>query len=371
MIGLYLHIPFCTQKCHYCNFVVTTNNAPSFHDDFLRALAAEMRHGRSILKSAEFDTVYLGGGTPSVLTVDETKILFDGLRQYFVIKPEAEITCEINPGDFDLEKAKNYYRLGVNRISLGAQSFMDKTLTWINRTHRAKDISRSFKILREAGFQNIGLDLMLSLPGETLGDVQTSLAELVRLGPEHVSLYELVVEEKTVFGHLHKKGKLELPDEDLEIEMLFCARETLKGAGFNHYELLNYAKPGFQSKHNRIYWDNEEYLGLGPGAFSYIGGRRFMFSSGVGDYLEKIKKGDWAPAEEEVLSGENKERESFLLALRLAEGAECDRFSSLIKSLKDELNDLERKDLLANKNGRIWLTSKGQFFAETVFSKLA
>ena len=371
MTGLYIHIPFCTKKCHYCNFVVTTSKAPGSHAEFLSALEKEMIHRGPDFQKIDFDTLYLGGGTPSVMSREETIVLFDLIKRFFRFKQDVEITCEINPGDIDHRKAENYRRMGVNRISLGAQSFQDETLKRLNRPHSAKDISASFQLLREVGFQNVGLDLILSLPGETLAGVKNSLDQLIRLRPEHVSLYELTIEEKTVFGNLFKRGKLDLPDEDLQIQMLSYARETLKKAGFRHYELLSYAQPGFESRHNRIYWDNQEYLGLGPAAFSYIAGRRFMVSASVAEYLEKIGKGDWTAFEEEQLTPEKKERESFLLALRLVEGADTERFHSLLGKMKDNINKLEEKKLLSRENGRIRLTDRGQFFAETVFSELA
>ena len=371
MTGLYIHIPFCTKKCHYCNFVVTTANTPESHTAFLSALEKEIIHTAAHFQNADFDTLYLGGGTPSVMSREETTALFDLLRKNFRFRKDAEITCEINPGDIDREKAENTHAMGVNRVSLGAQSFQDATLKRLNRTHAVKDISASFQLLREVGFKNIGLDLMLSLPQETLEDVKNSLDQLIRLGPEHVSLYELTIEEKTVFGSLFKTGKLSLPDEDHQIQMLSHARTALKKAGFRHYELLNYAKPGFESRHNRIYWNNQEYLGLGPGAYSYIHGRRFMYAANVADYLEKTEKGDWAVFEEEQLTLEKKEAESFLLALRLLEGADTGRFHSLMERMKDNIGKLEEKELLSRGNGRIRLTDRGQFFAETVFSELA
>ena len=281
------------------------------------------------------------------------------------------MSCEANPGDIDQALADNYLRLGVNRVSLGAQSFRDATLRRLNRCHSEKDISDSFHILRKAGFRNISLDLILSLPGETLEDVQRSLRELLKLNPEHVSLYELTIEEKTVFGDLHKKGKLKLPNEDLQIEMLTLARETLKKVGYDHYELLSYAKPGFRSRHNRIYWANQEYLGLGPGAFSYLDGRRFRNSSSYTEYLKKINENDWSAFEEEKLDREKKDTESFLLSLRLKEGARAARFRSLMKRSNKNLKTLEEKGLIEKKNGTIRLTGRGQFFAETVFTELS
>lgn len=371
MTGLYIHIPFCISKCHYCNFIITTSTAPENHTLFLKALEKEMKHYEHDFSRTVFDTLYLGGGTPSVMSAEEMQGLFKFLRKNFKFKRNAEVTCEVNPGDIRNENAQKYRKLGVNRISLGAQSFRDDTLKRLNRRHSAKDISDSFKILRENGFKNISLDLILSLPGETLADVKYSLNELFKLDPEHVSLYELTIEKNTVFGSLFKRGKLDLPDEDLQLQMLSMARETLQKQGFDHYELLSYAKPDFESSHNLIYWANEKYLGLGPGAFSYFGGKRFRNSSSVEEYLRKIKCDDWTAFEEEHLSPEKKEIESFLLALRLKKGANAQYFRSLAQKFQTEFARLEEQGLIEKKDGFIRLTGRGQLFAETVFSELS
>lgn len=371
MIGLYIHIPFCTKKCHYCDFVVTTAQAPEKRSDFLSALEKEMVHHAPSFKSREFDTLYLGGGTPSVLSVEEIKSVFSLLRGYFSFRSEIEITCEVNPGDLNERKARAYRQLGINRISLGAQSFNERMLQRLNRAHGVRDIHESFSLLREEGFSNINMDLMFSLPEETWEDVMHSLRQLKQLDPEHVSIYELTIEERTVFGSQFKKGALKLPAEEEQVRTLSFAREFLKQNGFVHYELLNYAKPGFESRHNTLYWADQEYLGLGPGAFSYFGGRRFRHSSRVDQYLRKAQDGDWSASEEETLTPEKKEIESFLLSLRLLAGADLDRFSSIELRLARPLSELFGKGLLIKEGNRIRLTPRGQFFAETVFAELS
>jgi oxygen-independent coproporphyrinogen-3 oxidase len=226
-------------------------------------------------------------------------------------------------------------------------------------------------ILKGEGFKNLSFDLILSLPGEDVEKVKFSLAEAMRLEPQHISLYELVIEKKTMFSSLVEKGKLILPDENAQLAMLSYARDFLKGQGFSHYELLSYAKPGFQSRHNLIYWANEDYLGLGPGAFSYFDGRRFRNSDSVDQYMRKIESDDWTASEEESLSEEKKEIESFLLALRLEQGASLDRFGGLVSRMKSLIQDLEAKGLLLKDAKRVALTPRGQLFSETVFSELS
>jgi oxygen-independent coproporphyrinogen-3 oxidase len=305
------------------------------------------------------------------MSAEETKNFFSLIRGNFPLKPDAEITLEANPGDVNEEKARLYRQLGITRISLGAQSFNENTLRRINRAHGSGEIVDSFECLRNAGFQNISLDLILSLPGETLEDVKCSLSGLVCLNPEHVSVYELTIEEKTVFGLAFKEGKLKLPAEAEQIETLSFTRDFLEEKGFRRYELLSYAKPGFESRHNLLYWANQDYLGLGPGAFSYFDGRRFRNSATFEEYVTKIENNDWSAQEEETLTPEKKEIESFLLALRLAKGADRKRFASLLPKYNGIIEDLMGKELLSQTEEYLQLTQKGQLLAETVFSELS
>ncbi len=369
MTGLYVHIPFCLKKCHYCDFVITASGSREKHDDFIWALEKEADHFRTRFSGTVFDTCYIGGGTPSALRAEEMEQLFRIVRENFKIKEDAEVTCETNPGDSEVGAIlKNF---GVNRISLGAQSFNEATLKRLNRAHGALEISKSFHVLRSEGFKNISLDLMLSLPEESWADVENSLHRAVDLGPEHVSLYELTIEEKTVFGREHRKGKLKIPNEETQLGMLSAAAEFLKANGYRRYELLNYAKPGFESRHNRLYWANEEYLGLGPGAFSYFGGKRFRRAASFEEYMAKMKNDDWRLYEEEMLNPQEKEIESFLLALRLVEGAQVSRFKNLIPRITKDLKNLEAQGLVLKERQTIRLTPRGQLLAETVFAELS
>ena len=371
MTGLYLHIPFCTKKCHYCNFVITTSRSEDKEMQFLSCLEKEMIHHADRFRNVLFDTLYLGGGTPSSLSEEALQKLLSLVGIHFKFKEDAERTCEINPGDLDEKKIRVLKEFGIRRISLGAQTFNDETLKRLNRAHGAEDTLRSYDLLRKSGFQNINMDFILSLPGETLEDVRHSLEKAVKLGVDHVSLYELTIEEHTVFGDQHRKGKLGLPDEDTQMKLLLFARDFLKQNNFEHYELLNYAKAGCRSRHNLLYWANEDYLGLGPGAFSYFDGRRFRSSASVDEYLEKMRLGDWTPHEEEVLTLEKKEIESLLLALRLSEGAAVKKFRPVLQRLEKSVNQLERQGLLVQGPEALRLSPRGQFLAETVFSELS
>lgn len=371
MTGLYVHIPFCVKKCHYCDFVIAQAGDAERHGKFLDALEAEMGERAERFKNVKFDTLYLGGGTPSALSIDETKRLFDSIHRYFRLKPGAEVSCEVNPGDVDAAKAKLYRDVGVGRVSLGAQTFREATLRRLNRAHGAADISRSYGLLREAGIANISLDLILALPGETMGDVEFSLRALLGLAPEHVSIYELAIEEKTVFGREHSEGRLERPSEETQLEMLTSVRSALKSAGYLHYELLSYSKPGFESKHNLLYWANADTLGLGPGAFSFYDGRRFRVAASFDDYMKKAAHNDFTPCEEETLTPDRRQFESLVLALRLTEGARIADFRKPLEVLRETTSALESKGLIIIDPERIRLSEKGQFFAETVFAELS
>ncbi len=371
MPGLYIHVPFCVKKCHYCDFVIAPARPPEGRAAFLEALEREAVRVSGGLHGEIFDTVYLGGGTPSVLDASEFEALFKILRRSFHWKPDAEITCETNPGDVDADKAFLLRKLGVNRVSLGAQSFHDDTLKSLNRAHDAAAIENSFRLLRQAGFTNINLDLILSLPGEGWERAKASLEKLEALGPEHVSIYELSIEDKTVFGELHRRGELKLPSDDEQYEILANARKFLQERGWSHYELLNYAKPGRESRHNLLYWANEDTVGLGPGAYSYYKGRRTRLTDSYSQYLAKTAAGDWKPLEDETLDEEKRQVESFLLALRLSEGASVERFAPVLERFEDEIEDLTEDGMLVREKGRLKLTARGQFLAETVFAELS
>lgn len=368
--GLYVHVPFCARHCRYCDFVVTTESGDDAHRRFLEAVEAESGFHAPALDGLTLETLYFGGGTPSRLSPAGFERLTAGLRARFSFAPSVEISLEANPDDVDAERAAAWHAAGVSRVSLGAQSFRDETLAFAGRSHGAAQTVEAVRRLREAGFRSVNLDLILSMPGETPADVDASLERLLELSPEHVSLYELVVEPRTVFAQWQKVGKWKAAPESEQAEMLVAARAKLKKAGYRHYELLNFAKPGHESRHNLLYWANREYLGLGPGAFSYLGGRRFRFARSVDEYYRKIERREWSPAEEETLSNERREVESFLLALRLEEGAAAARFAPLIERKAAEIGALAGKELVVHDARGVRLSERGKLFAETVFSEL-
>ncbi|MFA5159757.1 MAG: radical SAM family heme chaperone HemW [Candidatus Omnitrophota bacterium] len=370
MRGLYIHIPFCHGKCHYCNFISISDPDQVMRRRIFLALNEEMnevqrRHGRF-----KFDTVYFGGGTPSILGLHEIKSLVNGIRDHFDIASDAEITCEWNPGDGDGEKPALFRKLGVNRISLGCQSFRDEILKRLGRRHTTRDIVETAAKIRKAGITNISFDLMLRLPGQTLKDFRDSVRQCIELEAAQVSLYDLEVHEETLFGRFKKERKLDLPGEEEHAQMYENAIEMLTSSGYEHYEISNFSKPGLASRHNLIYWHNEEYLGLGPGAFTYLNGIRSQFALDLMRYLEKCETGDWKNDAEDKLSEEEKETETLITGLRLREGVSPEIFSKIYPSLRDRIHDLSREGLLEETDGKVRLTDCGKFLSEDVFAFL-
>ncbi len=369
-LGLYLHIPFCRSRCPYCNFISLEDPDARTRERFFRDLRLEISRVRQRSGAFRFDTIYLGGGTPSVLDPAEVVGLLETIRTDFDVAPGAEITCEWNPGDREEKKLSILKGAGVNRISLGAQSFHDGLLSRLGRRHSSADILKTFEGLRAAGIGNISLDLMLRIPGQTFEDFQHSLERCVKLGAEQVSLYDLEVHPGTQFGRLRSRGELALPGEAEHALMYQAAGKVLEWAGYEHYEISNFAKPGFASRHNLIYWRNQEYLGLGPGAFSYREGVRSQFAKDIPRYLEKCEAGDWRNDEEDVLSEAEKETETFAMGLRLKAGITPGDFPAIYPALAPRIGVLTEEGLLEQKDGKVRLTARGQFLSEDIFGFL-
>lgn len=372
MRGLYIHIPFCTRKCHYCNYVSSCRTSPEEISKFLHALTLESEALASRYQKLTFDTLYIGGGTPSILGEHEINRLFSVLRSSFHIKSDAEITCEVNPESINAQKIKAYQELGINRISIGAQSFDNSLLNTMGRLHTAGDILKAFADFKEKGFDNISLDLIVRLPGQTLSNVEASLKRSISLGAKQVVVYDLNVHDKTLFGVWRKQGKLRLAsDEEHENMWSLCDELLVQGSGYRQYELLSFAKPGFESKHNMIYWRNEPYLGLGPSAFSYIDGLRYQFAANVKRYMDKCFAADWNNDVEDRITQEDKEVETILTGLRLDTGINLSDFKLVRSHFDTVLPPLIEEGLLANKNGRIAFTARGRLLAEKVFVRLS
>ena len=370
MRGLYVHIPFCKTRCHYCNFVTTAEHSSDLRDRFFKALSSEIKYIRERSGRLSFDTLYLGGGTPSCLTVREIEILISEVRTAFEFKSGYEFTCEFNPGDGDETKLKALRGLGVNRISLGCQSFQDAILQRLGRRHTVRDIEETVSKMRQAGITNISFDLMLCLPGQTVEDFRDSVRKCIELKASQVSLYDLEVHTGTLFGNLEKEGKLDLPQEEEHAKMYESAIEMLTRAGYEHYEISNFSKTGLASRHNLIYWHNQEYRGLGPGAFTYLGGTRSQFASDLDRYLEKCGAGEWKNDIEDKLSEEERETETLATGLRLREGVAPLEFRKIYPALQERFKTLCADGLMEISGERVRLTPRGKFLSEDIFAFL-
>lgn len=369
-IGLYVHVPFCSVKCHYCNFVITLDRTPPQRERFLEALRREVLQAEKQYGRLAFETVYFGGGTPSQLTEDEFTAAVGFLKKSFIWDKVREFTVEINPGDVSPEKVQAFVSAGVNRASVGAQAFQEELLKAMGRPHGAEQIREAVSLLRAGGIENISLDLIFRLPGQTPAIFRESLNQALALAPSQITLYDLEVHEKTRFGILQNQGRLRLPDEGEHFAMFETAVTALEAAGYRHYELLSFARPGGESRHNLLYWENQDYLGLGPGAFRYLNGIRSQFAETVPDYLRRCEASEWEPAVSDRLSPEDIEWENLLTGLRLDRGVTLAYFTRIGEAVRPVLKRLSDAGLTEISQGRAALTFRGRALAETVFSAL-
>jgi oxygen-independent coproporphyrinogen III oxidase len=370
LCGLYIHIPFCATRCHYCNFVTTAEHSPGLRERFFKSLFAEIRQARESYGPLSFDTLYFGGGTPSSLSIPEIERLAREIHAAFDFREGYEFTCEMNPGDGDRAKLEALQKTGVNRISLGCQSFRDVILQRLGRRHTVRDIEETVSEIRRAGISNISFDLMLRLPGQTVEDFRDSVRRCIELDASQVSLYDLEVHEETPFGDLQKEENLDLPSEEDHARMYEGAIKMLTGSDYEHYEISNFARHGLASRHNLIYWHNQEYLGLGPAAFTYLNGVRSQFAPDLARYLEKCESGDRESDTEDELSEEEKETETLVTGLRLCEGVRIASFPRIYPALKGRFETLCKEGLLAISGENCRLTARGKFLSEDVFEFL-
>lgn len=317
--AVYIHIPFCTNKCHYCDFnSYVLKGQPVM--DYLDALEREMELTVSEVPPGRIDTIFVGGGTPTVLLPDQMESFLTRVRRYFPNWSEQiEFTMEANPGTTDLAKLQAMKEGGVNRISFGVQSFDNGLLERIGRIHNTDDVYRSLDNAHAAGFSNISIDLMFGLPGQTVELMEHSLDKALQLGLNHYSIYSLKVEENTLFHTLYERGELPLPEEDEEFEMFRLIMNRLKGAGYHQYEISNFSKLGFESKHNSTYWRNRSYYGIGAGAHGYVHGGRHVNIKGVQPYIEATRRGQPRLETSEV-SKEEAMEDFMMVGLRLLDG---------------------------------------------------
>jgi len=370
-LGLYVHIPFCLKKCHYCDFVITTKRAPADRARFLAVLEAEIHHAREKYGRLKFSTFYLGGGTPSALEPVEFEAVYAMIHKNFDFEEGYEFSVEVNPGDVSVNKIKAYQAAGVNRVSLGVQAFQEHLLQDMNRPHGAHEIEQTVCLLREAGLSNISMDIILNLPGQSVSDVEETLRRILLLGANQVSVYDLDVHDKTAYGLRRREGRLKLSSEEDHARMAETVTRTLESAGLMHYELTNYARPGWESRHNLIYWRNQPYLGLGPGAFSYLNQVRYQFADSVESYLKKVGEKDWTHIAEDCLTPEEIEKETLLTGIRLHEGIDLRRLNLLRNKVEQVVTLWVQEGMLEKDGFRLKFTPQGKPVAEIMLRKLA
>lgn len=377
-LEIYIHIPFCVQKCAYCDFLSLPSES-TVKIAYIRKLKEEIRYRASEYRDREVSSVFFGGGTPSILHSQQIFDIMDTIRENFRVLQEAEITIECNPGTVNSEKLETYKKAGVNRLSLGLQSANDKELSLLGRIHTYGDFLESFDCARKHGFDNINVDLMSALPGQTMKTWEQTLKKVVMLKPEHISAYSLIIEEGTPFYKLYsyddetrKKGgkPLFLPSEEEERQMYRFTQEYLGKKGYRRYEISNYAKPGKECAHNIGYWDRSDYLGLGLGASSMVDNRRFSNIEVLTEYL----KWDFTYHNVQELSHKDQMEEFMFLGLRMMEGiskaAFLKAFSVPVDSIYGPvLKKLEKQGLLVDEDGRICLTDNGIDVSNYVFTE--
>ena len=290
MAGIYIHIPFCKRRCIYCDFFSTTQSEKK--PTYVHALCQELDMRKDYLEGEDIETIYLGGGTPSQLTQEELEEIFSTIYHIYKVKDDAEITLEANPDDLTPEYVTMLRQLPINRISMGIQTFQEETLKLLHRRHTAKQAIEAFKRCREAGFQNISIDLMYGLPGETLDTWKQDLQQAIALHPEHISAYHLIYEEDTALWKLREQHQVEEADEDLSLTLFTTLIDELTEAGYQHYEISNFCLPGLHSRHNSSYWTGKKYLGCGPSAHSFNGTSRQWNVASLSAYIDGIQQGN-------------------------------------------------------------------------------
>lgn len=383
-IGIYVHIPFCKQKCKYCDFVSYAKKENMFEEYFNCILkeieeksndySTQILNGK--VQKVKVDTIYLGGGTPSIVDVKFIKMTIDKIKQCFNVEKNAEITIEVNPGTCNKEKLNDYYNIGINRISIGLQSTNDRLLKLLGRIHNYNQFEETYKMAQEAGLKNVNVDLMIGLPTQTLQDVEESLNKIIELNPKHISVYSLIVEEGTKIYDLINEGNLVLPDEEIERKMYWNVKTKLEENGYKHYEISNFAKPKYMSKHNLNCWKQHSYIGIGAAAHSYFGGMRFSNIESLKKYIDNFRNNK---SVHNIIFHERQDNDSMmkeymLLGLRTIYGVNITEFKNKflcnpIYIFRNELDSLYKKELIIINDNNIKLSDKGLNLANLVWSE--
>jgi len=367
--GVYLHIPFCKSRCSYCDFATDVYRNNETVERYVTALCLEMP-GTAVGEKKTVDTIYFGGGTPSLLSATQVERILKRVGEQFDVETNAELTMEMNPATVTPETLRDYRSLGLNRASFGVQTFDDHSLKLLARGHDANDARQTFRLLRDAGFDNVSFDLIAGLPHQSLNDWERNLNEAIKLSPEHLSLYLLEIHEGTPLAEQVRSGRQPRPDEDLAAEMYEMMLDKLADAGYEQYEISNFARPGFESRHNSKYWRLEPVFGFGVSAHSFDGFQRYANERDTAKYVERIEDVGSAEVSRERIDAAS---EFAFLGLRLEAGIDLSEYEKrfqieLARKYEDELDKLKAADLIEIEGERMFLTRKGKLFSNEVFS---
>jgi oxygen-independent coproporphyrinogen-3 oxidase len=371
-MGIYIHIPFCIKKCNYCDFFSLPLGDQSYLDKYTQALLNEIKIRGQQMPAVQLESIYLGGGTPSLLNGQQLKSILQTITNEFTLLPGAEISLEANPATLDKIKLTQMEEAGINRISLGVQSFCDDELALLGRVHNAKAVLETIELLQARGWTNYNLDLIYGLPGQSLDQWMRSLKQAVDCSPSHLSIYLLQLEEETPMGKDVADGRLKMLNEDDEWYMFDQAMEYLEGKGFEHYEISNFSRPGYECRHNLRYWQAEEYLGLGAGAVSFINSRRFINEPYLKQYVDTLLTNEqWPVKELERMSGRELMIDALILGLRLCAGIDLDQFKErfgvdITSEYKEIIAYYRDRGLLNIANGQLKFTKAGYFLSNQV-----
>lgn len=372
--SVYIHIPFCEKKCYYCDFnSIAVNGQPV--EEYLAALDKEVELTTQAFPPETIKTIFIGGGTPSILEPKQLEKLFITIHKYFTnFSNEIEFTIELNPGTLTSEKLKVMKDYGINRLSMGVQAFQDELLTYIGRVHTERDVYESINQAKRIGFNNINIDLMFGLPKQTIEMLMESLEKALSLDIQHYSIYSLKVEEKTLFYKWYENNKLPLPTEEDELEMYKLTIAEMEKKGFQQYEISNFAKKGFESKHNITYWKNKDYYGLGAGAHGYINNIRYENHKGLTPYIDSLFNNKLPLADKYSVSEKNKMEDMMMLGLRMLEGVNFKDFKNefnleLGQVFSKEIEKLINMGLIVLDTEGVRLSKKGLIYGNEVFAE--
>ncbi len=372
MAGVYVHIPFCKQACSYCDFYFTTHLLNKA--DFLTALLSEIESKPAYLNNQVVETIYFGGGTPSQLETRELNTIIDCVKQHYNVSEKPEITVESNPDNLSRDYLQSLYNIGVNRLSIGIQSFKNEDLELMNRAHNCKEAEQCVSIARGVGFKNLSIDLIYGLPNSSLKDWKSNIKKALKLNPEHISAYNLTIEKGTPLAHSVAKGRVNIPSDEEIVMQHNTLVSSLNTAGFEHYETSNFAKKGYRSQHNSSYWKGTHYVGFGPSAHSFNGNSRSWNIANTKKYVDSMRKGK-SYSETEILSEIDSINEFILTGLRTVEGINLQHFRSNFGEKADEQLMKESqssisKGLLEKTENRLAITSTGKVLLDGVTAEL-